>query len=126
MKAAAKGQNLMLGATADGPRPAARELERGFVCLSATVAEEDTGGEAPLHERRRERACGSRVIQIGGVHHAAQRCGFNRIRDARITVAEGVYADPAREIEVRVTVGVEQLNPRSAHELDLRPAVKRE
>ena len=118
---AAQGDDLVLG-LALRACPAARELERTFVRLSAGVAEEHLRREGPRDERRGQPLARCRVVQVRGMDQPLG-CGMQCGLEPCVVVAERVDRDAAPEVEVRLPLGVVQVHAAPAHQLDRRTLV---
>src|SRR5690606_1590724 len=116
VEAVAKSHDLVLRLTAARARPAARELERRLRRLRARVAEEDAVGKARIDEHLRERRCGLGAVQVREMDQPGGKGPLQRGTHRRITIAEGVDADPCNEVEVRTTGVVVDTNAFATHE----------
>ena len=123
MEAAAQRDDLGRADAMAGATPPARELERAFVRFRAGVAEEDARREGTRDERLGERATGIAAEQVRHVDETGTERLAHRLGESRVAVAERIYCDTAREVEVRAPVGVEQPNAFTAHDVERHAAV---
>ena len=98
------------------PRPATRELERAFVRLRAGVAEEHLRRERLLDERGGQPLARRGRIEVRDVNRAVGR-GVHRLLQPGVAVAERVHGDSAHEIEISLSVGVDEIHAVAVDEL---------
>src|SRR5690606_23182397 len=100
VEAPPEGNDLMLLRTAALPGPATRELEGPFVRFRARVAEEDAVREGVLDQPRSELGRRRGAEQIRRVDDARLQRAAHRLGEVRVAIAQRVYGDPRRKIEI--------------------------
>ncbi len=123
MKASAKSDDSRFRIRADRAAPASCELERAFVGLCSRIAEEHLRRERVLHQKAGETLSRFRSVEIRYVDESRIQDALDGPRNSRVSVAERVYRNAAREIEICLVVFVEQLDARSTYESHRRALV---
>ncbi len=106
------------------PSEFARELDRGFVCFGAGIAEEDRIKTREFGQTVGQDAGRFVVIEIAAVHERRRLIG-DGTGDARMRVTERDHRKAGHHVDVAVPRFIEEIHALAAHDVDLLARVVR-
>ncbi len=102
----------------------ARELEQTFVRFDAAVGEKALARPDEINERLRQPPLRFMVIEVRRVDDLAGLLD-ERLGDGRMRVAERAHRDATAQIEIALSVHVEEITARAVTERDVEAAIAR-